>query len=417
MSTNKYKQEYLQQLEENYDDWFFRIVLNKGKKNIPLEWEEIRELLNVDYSIEYLRKLAAGIVMYSDYLKQKAGILQADSAVDEYIADEVSELKQRFLDIEKEKMRMSDQKREMQKHKREWARAEHILERIQTSIEKVNERHPITINEKPTLKGKREGVLMISDWHKGLNTHNHWNQMNDKIFMERLEELINKTIQYSKDQKVGTLNCFLLGDLIHGIIHVTTRIEATEGVIDQTTLVAEAIAGMIEKLAKKFKKVRVFTARGNHERVSPNMKESLAKESFFEIIPWYLKGRFGKNKRVEIIDNIIDDEIIVTDILGYKIFGVHGHSEKKGSVAEDLTMMIGEKPDYILLGHYHKNDEDESGAVEIIGNPSFSGMDSFAKRHRLYSKPAQKFIIFDEHEGRLCTYNIQLQSRHRERSS
>lgn len=44
----------------------------------------------------------------------------------------------------------------------------------------------------------------------------------------------------------------------------------------------------------------------------------------------------------------------------------------------------------------------------MVVNPSFCGMDEYAKGIRAISKPRQKFMIMDE-KGRLCTYDIRLE--------
>ena len=60
------------------------------------------------------------------------------------------------------------------------------------------------------------------------------------------------------------------------------------------------------------------------------------------------------------------------------------------------------------MGHYHRGAEDEVHGSEVIINSSLSGVDDYAKELRYVNTPAQKFMIFNKDEGRVCTYNIKL---------
>jgi hypothetical protein len=70
--------------------------------------------------------------------------------------------------------------------------------------------------------------------------------------------------------------------------------------------------------------------------------------------------------------------------------------------------MFDKKPICVIMGHLHHHKETEVHGVEVIVNPSFSGVDDFSVNNRKTAKPAQKLIIFDPVEGRLCTYSIRL---------
>src|SRR5690606_31399855 len=142
------------------------------------------------------------------------------------------------------------------------------------------------------------------------------------------------------------------------------------------------------------------------DRVASNKQEEVSSESFNDIIHWYLKTRLKEFENVEIVDNEYDDEIIVADILGHTVFGVHGHRDKLNNIVSDLTLMIKKIPKYIFSGHIHKTYENEVHGIVHVVNSSLSGVDDYSKDIRKTSIPAQKLIIFNE-KGRLCTYNIE----------
>ena len=340
---------------------------------------------------------------FAAYLKWKEYFIQNN--LDEEIINKYQTIK---VEAQKEKIRKQDQKREYMKLIREQARIEHVRDEMIKEIHTLSKEKPLEWATPLPTSYEREALLLLSDLHYGLFTKNYWNEFNNEEFLIRLNKLITKTITYCKENKVKKLHFFLLGDLINGLIHLVTRINNTEDAISQTMRISEYLSEAIVKLANEIEEVQIYNVRGNHDRVTANKKDEIAKESFNDLVPWWLKERLRHVENVVFMENKYDDEIIVADILGFKVFGVHGHKDKVSNVAQNLTMMTKEFPDYIVMGHTHHHEENETHEVEIIVNSSFSGVDEYAKDIRRTSKAAQKLIIFDKEESRLCTYNIQL---------
>ena len=101
---------------------------------------------------------------------------------------------------------------------------------------------------------------------------------------------------------------------------------------------------------------------------------------------------------IQLIDNEVDDEIIMADICGNKIFAVHGHKDKVNTCISNLSLLLKTFPNYVFMGHYHSNAESEINGAEVIVNSSLCGTDDFAVSLRRSSHPAQKFIVFDKEE-------------------
>lgn len=395
--------EYNQQLNEELLDWKYRLIFGKAKKDVKLSWNEISLLLGLGCSGEYLRKIAYGVLEYSDHLDSKGQHTLSGNA--EII---IGELEMKRFEMEREKMRMQDQKRELNKLLREYARAEHIKAEFQAAVLELAKSRPLQINSKPPKGGTREAALLLSDWHKGQHTAHHWNIYNDVEFKKRIDILVSKVIAYGHENKVSCMHVFALGDLINGLIHVTTRINNTENSVRQVMAVAEILTAILVKLASEFAEVKAYFSRGNHDRVTPNIKESIAGESFFDMIPWYLEARLKDVPNVTLVTNSYDDEIVVTDICNQTIFAVHGNRDKVSSVVQNLSLMLKKFPDCVFMAHYHHSIEDEIHGCDVVVNSALCGTDSFAKEIRRTSKPGQKLAIFDKEEGRLCTYNIKL---------
>ncbi|STO12853.1 Calcineurin-like phosphoesterase superfamily domain [[Flavobacterium] thermophilum] len=397
--------EYKRKPSESLDEYKIRLCRNKDLYD--LRWQDISELwyeeTGEQKSPDWFRKF------YRYFNEGYECALKENPTNEEYI----KELEEKKIEFEKAKYQYQDQRREYNKLIREQARIDHVRNTLVQEVRKLNNTKPLQWYERVVYSNSdnREALLLISDTHYGKFANNHWNQFNNDEFKRRMKVLISKTIQYSKEHRVKTLNVFILGDLIEGLLHNITRITSTEDAVSQTIHISEILSEVLCELANEFEQLKVYNCRGNHERAIQNKKEEIAKESFNDLIIWYLKARLGNVKNIQFMNNEIDDEIIVADILGYKIFGVHGHRDKVSDVVQNLTLMTKIFPDYVCMGHYHHHEENEVHGVEVIMNSSFAGTDEYTKNIRKTSKAAQKLIIFDKDEGRLCTYNIILNKK------
>jgi len=392
---------YLKKENESFLDWKLRLITNKIEKTIDLDWLEIRDLLSLDCSADHLRKTAYGIYEYSKYFQDKL-----ESKIEDNDVLESLDLKR--IDFEKEKIKFQDQRREYFNLLRESARLDHIKEHIEKVALDVCKQKPLEWEPIYKFGSSKNGVLLISDFHFGLEIENFLNTYNKEEFLKRINRLTLKTIEHGKFHGIKTLHIVNLNDLISGLIHVTVRIANTEDVIEQTQFIAEILAEVLCKFANEFEEVKFYSVLDNHSRVTPNKKEAIDSESFARFIPWYLKPRLKDISNIFIIENELDSSIGIMDVCGYTCFMVHGHQDSVKSAASDLSMMTRRFADYIFLSHFHHSQEDEIHSCEVIVNSSLCGTDAYAKDLRKTSKPAQKFMIFNEDEGRECTYSIRL---------
>ncbi len=394
-------QEFLRKREEeSFNDYHIRLFENMNEYGI--DKFKIAELLNEEMGSNYdeskWRKDYAQYKKWKDYLVSKE--------LDDEILQKYEKIEQ---ESEKKKIRFQDRQREYKKFLRSDARIDEIKEMIQVSINDLNKNKPLNwFNKVEPTRSETDGVLLISDWHKGLFTINYWNTFDDNVFYERINELTNRVVEHGKFHDIENLHLFQIGDLIHGTLHRLTRIMDTEDAVRSTMHVAEALSEMVSVFANEFHSVTVYSARGNHERVNSNKNNEVTTESFNDFVPWFMEERLSKLSNVTLKENEYDSEIIVANILGNDVFAVHGHRDRLGSVVQDLTMMIKIFPKYVFSGHIHKNYENEIHKVHHIVNSSLSGVDDFAKDIRKTSIPAQKFMIFTP-KGRLATYNIEFE--------
>lgn len=389
-----------QQPDESYEEWKERLLDEFLSDDTCLTWIEVCLLLDLPWDENELLRNAeinqeVELDRQEELYNQEVELLQTK---------EWQALENKKDEIQKEKMILSDKKTEINRYLRKWARAENLLNEIKQACQEVA--GTIPLKRLPSKENtNREGILLLSDWHVGQYSSNSWNTFNEVELRKRVSFVTERALHYARLNMVDKLHCFVLGDLINGLIHITTRINNQDQVIHQVILAAELLTQMFNEISKEIPVIAYFS-RGNHDRVSPNKKESIDAESFFDLIPWYLKSRFNpQDTSVTLVDNEIDPEIIRAEILGHVCFGVHGHKDKPQQAAKRLATFLKEIPEFIFMGHYHSGLELDDNGTEIIVNSSLCGTDDFAVSLRRNSKAGQKLLILTP-EGRECTYNI-----------
>lgn len=383
---------------ESLFEWKLRLSLMKLNKETDLDWCELVELLEMDMSADHYRKLSYGYKEYDDYIKSKTKEMIAQEEYEKLLAKE--------LEIKKEKVKLQDMRNLVNKQVRELSRKENLSEVLEKKLTEL-EMQPKIINDeyKNRVTSNRDMVCLISDIHYGIKTTNALSPYDSDICKLKMNYLIDKTIKFSLENDVDKLYVMVLGDEISGLIHNTTRLEQREDVISQVIEVSELLYESIVKLANNLPYVIVGLAQGNHSRVMADKKDSLERENFTRLIKEFLRLRLANISNVLLLENVFDEAIIELNIRGYNVIGLHGQNDKLTNL-DRLIEMFDKKIDYVCLGHYHQSKEFETNKTEIIVNGCFSG-DDYSKRLRLYNKPIQKLLLFDD-TGKIATYNINL---------
>ena len=93
--------------------------------------------------------------------------------------------------------------------------------------------------------------MLLSDWHIGSEIWTFHNKFNLSIAKGRIDRLKQCVIDYCELHKVETLYIEMLGDLVSGNIHLTTRLNNNEDVIKQTIETSEILGDLIYDLSTK----------------------------------------------------------------------------------------------------------------------------------------------------------------------
>jgi len=239
-----------------------------------------------------------------------------------------------------------------------------------------------------------EALLLISDWHYGVDVDNYLNTYNPEICKQRVGALINEVIEKVECNGITTLHILNLGDMIAGLIHLQLRINSRMDVMSQIMEVSEVIAEMLYTVSKHVD-VKYYQVLDNHSRIDPNKKESLQLESLARLTPWYLNQRLRDIPSIQIMENDIDEDIAMFYVNNdYLIVGLHGDKDKKATLIPKIKSFIKEDPALICSAHLHHFSMDEDNRTVLISNGSLMGTDEFAFSKRLDSKPSQTFVTF-----------------------
>lgn len=381
--------------DESFMDYHIRLFENKDEYGI--DKFQISDLLNTEMGSNYdeskWRKDYAQYLKWKDYLVNK----NLDKEI-------LSKYEDNRIESEKEKIRQRDQRREYNKLIANQARFEGIKEDVYSAVLKLEKKKPLPFSPIIKSQGSKQGLALFSDWHFGMDIENSINKFNKQIFNERVEKLLNKIIEYGKLNDIHTLHIGQLGDLLSGIIHVSTRVQSNEDIIEQIKYVSEVLAELLSRLSCIFPKIKYYNVIGNHGRTG-NKHDVGIKENFEYLIPWFLEARLRDFNTIEIITD--QDGYITTKIFNEDIVLVHGNYDRVDHCVTRLPQVLGYVPSYIMGGHIHHNYEKEYGKTTVIVNGSLIGADDYAMQGRYGAKPSQKFMIFDE-DGLECTYVIKL---------
>lgn len=270
-------------------------------------------------------------------------------------------------------------------------------------------RMPLMVREPWTNapKAKKEGILLISDWHYGIECTNYWNRFNPEICEQRVAKLLKSVEEIAMHEKLERIHVLNLSDLIAGRIHSQIRIESRFDVVTQTMQVSEILADFLNSLSVCCP-IRYYDCLDNHSRLEPNKKESIDLESMVRIIPWYLKQRLIDNKRVEIFDNEFGADIITCKVMDHDIIGVHGDNDKPTNALEKLSLMTHKHYSMLCTAHLHHFSADEQHQSVVVSNGSLMGVDTYAEKLRLTSDPTQTLIIATPDNVCECIHRIVL---------
>lgn len=381
----------------------YKYLEDTNKITVEQAGEICNRELKLDYDESRHRKIYQS---FSSMWKE----VQHEYVKEDSLIERLDEIDNREDELYKTKVKTSDKLREYRKNLRDEARIENLKEVAIDAANIISNNHKLINNKNyVVLKDDKVAVVQLSDWHFANVIHNYWNDYDIDEFYKRISQFSAEVIENCKSNNVKNIKVLNQGDLVNGIIHVSTRVANEEDIISQTQHVSEAVAQLLTSWAEYFDTIDYYSVLDNHSRVTPNKKEHIEKENFNRFVDWFLEARLKNVKNIRIHKNDIDQNIGVIDIFNEKAFFVHGHLDRPTNIVQNLTLMTRIFPIAVFMGHLHHNIEDEIHGVDLIMSPSLSGTDDYSVSVRATGLARQKMTIYknDKKVKRLCTYFIE----------
>lgn len=388
---------------ESNDQYFYRVC--SMKDSLGFTWPQMAEIFNTELGCD------KGDTAYRKRWAAFNDIFNAN--VDKLVGEKTysCELQEQLDEIYKAKRQLWDQRREYNKILASDARADHLVEKL---IEAANSTPMADYSDMFKFENnasEKEAIILLSDWHYGQVTNNIWNTYNTTICKERVANLFDKVASALQEHKVKKLHVVLLGDLVNGSIHTSSRVASEENTCEQLMHVSEIIANFINAMSVYVESVNVYSTYGNHARTIQNKQDSIHSDNLERIVPWWLRQRLKINARINVIDSEFY-EFIYFNVCGYNVVCCHGDLDQFKQLGVTINSLFSKKYgktiDYTFSGDKHHLESFEQFGIESALVGSLCGTDEYANNKRLYSKPMQTLCIFTPEDGKLCSYNIKL---------
>jgi hypothetical protein len=316
----------------------------------------------------------------------------------------LDDLKEMKREIQKEKIKLSDERTELKRLYREQARRESFLDVVKRAMSEdveplVEPNHIGGFNY-----ADNDLIVSLTDIHTGIEIDNAFNKFNENILRKRFNTYLQKILEVR--ERHNSENCYvIIGEVVSGIIHNNLRIENNLDLMQSFKLVATLISYFLTELSKYFNNVHVYINEGNHSRISPNKEDNIQGENVDVLVPFYLKARLQLIDNIFIHENEVMEEIAMFKVRGNIVMSAHGDNDKVSSVVQKFTMLFDVKPDLVYLGHRHTNAMETVYDTKVIQSGCLSGTDNYALSKRLRNKAEQTISVITE-DGLECLYDV-----------
>lgn len=394
MLSDKTRSDLLSMSSSTEDEFISLLIHLKEEGKLTCSWEDISVLVEEKYG-EYRSS--------TWYRRHK----------DEYLDDLQSNLdviKDQILELKKARVALSDERTQNNAYIRRLSREDTIIEIAKDFAEKMNSKKLLSLPNQKIVHSdeENEGILMLSDWHFGMEIDSAFNKYSPEICKERVSTLLRKVIEIGKANNVKKINVLNLSDLIAGRIHLQLRLESRFDVITQIMEVSEILAEFLSELSNSFE-LDYYSCIDNHSRLEPKKQDALELESLCRITDWYLKDRLKDNVNIHMHENVYGPDIITFQCKGFNIGAVHGDADSPTVASTSISRLTAQPYDLVCMAHRHHFTADELNCCIILGNSSLMGTDEYSRRLRLSAKPSQNLVIVSENNVTEAIYRIVLE--------
>lgn len=308
-------------------------------------------------------------------------------------------------DVDRDKKTLQSTKDKLLKANRlarESTRANNRLEKIIEGLISIKKPRSSKKRILPKTKEPHTPILMWSDWHvEGAviaENVNFVNEYNPQIAKERVEKLVDDTIEHLDNlwnqYEFKTTVLWLGGDFIEGWIHEELTQTNAMSPIEATNYALNLLDYAISRITKAGYKLDVICNYGNHGRITTKMQHgNQEKTNYEQIIYAQLSKKYTQHK------------FFTTNEIGYyktefnnTIRYSHGHQLKGLSPASAKRFIDNSnsicQADISLIGHFHTLSRPHK-SLQVNG--SLKGVDEYCFANAFgFERPSQAILVFNE---------------------
>ncbi len=373
------------------------IVRICNQKDIIGSWDDVCRVLNEITGYNYRPNTYRN--MFQSYNKMFNGTLDRTNT------SLLDEIKEQRRELEKEKIKLRDERNEYNRTIRQEARKESYVDLVKRIF---SEYAPKGLEDVPanTYESDTDMVLLVSDLHCGTEVEHWLNFFNEDVLAERFKRCLNKVIQIQDRHRSENINV-ILSEVVSGLIHENLRCENNQNIIEQFLAVSKMICDFITELSKHFNKVNVYVAPGNHSRIVAKKEASLKGENLDNLLIPYIGAVLQNVENVYCCENTVDESVAMFTVKHNTAFAVHGDKHTPQNVVQKLTMQYGVCPKLVYLGHRHTNSMETVYKTKVISAGCWSGVDNYAIDKGFNTPPETVLSVIDDN-GLVCNYDINL---------
>lgn len=394
--------------DENDERYIWRLGRYKDSGLLDMSWDDLADVMNKELGTSDSPLAEASYRKPYQQAKRfyDAGVF-SESADEGYLA----EIRDERHELEKEKVKVRDERNELRRVLREQARKESFRDQIVRCIEECDVSHldydDSRVDRQWDVINGNDMIVTFFDVHAGMCFDGQFNSFNQDVLRERINRYLDKVLDIQC--RHGSENAYvILSELVSGIIHPTIRIENNQNLIEQFVMIGDYVSDFLRVLSERFNNVHVYVCPGNHSRLFQNKEQELRGENMDILIMPYLRARLKDFYNVHIVDNVNDELVAEFEVRGHRVCALHGDKATMQDVASKITRYLGYIPDIVYMGHMHTNAMLTDGTTKVIQGGSFVGTgDEYTMNRMLRGKPEQVVTIVGD-DGIECNYDVKL---------
>ena len=348
------------------------------------------------YSDEYCRRAEKIFSLFVERLNQEE--------VGELNLDLIKQIKDAKDEIVKEKLKLHQEKIELNEKYRNISRSELFEDRI---VDAINNLEPLIYSIPKDInfpKVGSTGLLCLSDFHAGstYEIRGLYDEVINKYDYNIMQKRLWYLLRQIEDDDVAYDNLIIAicDDCFENILRPSSLLKLQEPVLDTVINFSEFMAHWILEVQKQlFVPINVVIVGGNHDvqrllGSKPMFEDENLTKLFTHILQLRLKS----------CDDIyVDDytDVSIKNIRKVNVMFVHGEDKELETTMDYFEHLYNVGVDEIIAGHYHSPSTKSIGIAEVgdrvvtrVG--SICGIDNYAKKLRVGSRPSAYFAFYDE---------------------